>query len=142
MILLPPSTRRGRVAETGAGGASTGRVRTRADYLAAQVARRSQEPLQDDLEGGDLLGALLAVRDEGDRLSQDELISMAFVSRTPASWRSAVDLIRREKQVGFSPHRVEVDLRQAVQGAVASDHDRLATRTRRRMPQCRGCLRR
>jgi cytochrome P450 len=62
------------------------------DYLAAQVVRRSAEPLHDDLEGGDLLGALIAVRDEGDRLSQDELISMAFLL-VSAGHVTTVDLI-------------------------------------------------
>jgi cytochrome P450 len=62
------------------------------EYLAGQVARRSQEPPQDDLEGGDLLGALVAVRDEGDRLSQDELISMVFLL-VSAGHVTTVDLI-------------------------------------------------
>ncbi len=62
------------------------------DYLAAQVARRSQEPVQDDLEGRDLLGALLAARDEGDRLSQDELVSMVFLLFS-AGHVTTVDLI-------------------------------------------------
>jgi cytochrome P450 len=48
-------------------------------YLAEQITRRSQQPVTDDIEGGDLLGALLAVRDEGDRLSHDELLSMVFL---------------------------------------------------------------
>jgi cytochrome P450 len=62
------------------------------DYLAAQVARRSQQPVQQDVEGGDLLGALLAAREEGDRLSQDELISMVFLLFA-AGHVTTVDLI-------------------------------------------------
>jgi cytochrome P450 len=53
-------------------------VRVR-DYLSGQIARRAAEPVLDDVEGGDLLGALLAVRDEGDRLGPDELLSMVFL---------------------------------------------------------------
>jgi len=62
------------------------------DYLTAQVARHSQEPLQADLDSGDLLSALVAVRDEGDRLSHDELISMAYLLIS-AGHVTTVDLI-------------------------------------------------
>ena len=41
------------------------------DYMAALIARRREEPTDD------LLGALVRARDEGDRLTEDELIAIA-----------------------------------------------------------------
>lgn len=47
-------------------------LRNQADYMAGLVATRRREPTDD------LLGALVLARDEGDRLTEDELVLLAF----------------------------------------------------------------
>jgi cytochrome P450 len=47
-------------------------LRKQADYMADLVARRRREPTDD------LLGALVLARDEDDRLTEDELVLLAF----------------------------------------------------------------
>jgi cytochrome P450 len=47
-------------------------LRRQADYMAALVARRRRDPTDD------LLGAMVLARDEGDRLSEDELVLLCF----------------------------------------------------------------
>lgn len=48
------------------------------EYLSDLIGRKSRHPAR-DAEGGSLLDALIAVRDEGDRLSHEELLAMAFL---------------------------------------------------------------
>jgi len=56
-------------------------------YFADLVARKTREP-----GGDDLLSALVAVRDEGQRLDEDELLGMAWLLLT-AGHTTTVDLI-------------------------------------------------
>ncbi|TWP43978.1 cytochrome P450 [Lentzea tibetensis] len=57
-----------------------------ADYLAALVARKREQP------GDDLVTALVQARDEGDQLDEDELVSMVFLLLT-AGFETTVHLV-------------------------------------------------
>ncbi len=61
------------------------------DYLASLVARKSHGS-GGNAEGQDLLSALSAVRDEGERLDDEDLLSMAYLLLT-AGFETTVGLI-------------------------------------------------
>jgi len=61
------------------------------DYMARLIERKQSEPVA-DAEQGSLLDQLIAVRNEGERLSHDELLAMAFLLLM-AGYETTVHLI-------------------------------------------------
>jgi cytochrome P450 len=61
------------------------------DYLARLIERKQSEQVA-DAEHGSLLDGLIAVRDEGERLSHDELLAMSFLLLL-AGYETTVNLI-------------------------------------------------